>query len=406
VRPRSPRFRTRLLAILLAFALVPAALLTVAWGAALWRTAPLVTGSRAWERIATSGENAIAAARQGRLTAQQRAALEAHEQELRSSLEQARRYRYLAARTAVALAIGAFVALGLLALIASRVAGHLSRQLSRPIDELVGWTDRIAHAEALPETPKRRGAPEFETLRRGMRRMGEELADARRQAVEAERLRAFRESARRVAHELKNPLTPIRLAASRIAASPDPQLREPIDVLNTETERLERMARSFAQFGRMPEGTAADVDIAELTRYAAVSMVPRPIELKVDVEPGLPMVRGHYDSLAGAISNVVLNAAEACGENGQVSVRVSNAIVDGTRAVRVAISDTGRGIAPAKLDEIWEPYITDKPGGTGLGLAIARQAVLAHGGSVGAQSTPGKGTTVELVIPVRLPTAD
>lgn len=403
MRPRSPRFRTRLLAILLAFALVPAALLTLAWGAALWRTAPLVTGSQAWERIASSGENAIAAARQGRLTVQQRAALEAHEQELRSSLEQARRYRYLAARTAVALAIAAFVALGLLALIASRVAGHLSRQLSRPIDELVGWTDRIAHAEPLPETPKRRGAPEFETLRSGMRRMGEELADARREAVEAERLRAFRESARRVAHELKNPLTPIRLAASRIAASPDPQLREPIDVLKTETERLERMARSFAQFGRMPEGAAADVDIAELTRYAAVSMVPRPIQLNVEVEPGLPLVHGHYDSLAGAISNVVLNAAEACGAQGQVSVRVSNATLNGTRAVRVAISDTGGGIAPAKLDEIWEPYITDKPGGTGLGLAIARQAVLAHGGSVGAESTPGEGTTVELVIPVRPP---
>jgi methyl-accepting chemotaxis protein len=182
VRPRSPRFRTRLLAILLAFALVPAALMTLAWGAALWRTAPLITGSRAWERIAVSGENAIIAARQGRLTARQRAAVDAHEQELRSSLEQARRYRYIAARTAVALAVAAFVALGLLAIIASRVAGHLSRQLSRPIDELVGWTDRIAHAEPLPETPKRRGAPEFETLRRGMRRMGDELQAARRQA--------------------------------------------------------------------------------------------------------------------------------------------------------------------------------------------------------------------------------
>jgi hypothetical protein len=155
---RPPRFRTRLLAILLAFALVPAALLTLTWGVTLWRAAPLFTGSGAWEQVANSGARALAAAREARLTRAQRVALDAHEQELRSSLELARRYNYLAGRGAVALALAALVALGLLALIASRVAGHLSRQLSRPLDEIVGWTEKIARFPTRPDAAARRSS--------------------------------------------------------------------------------------------------------------------------------------------------------------------------------------------------------------------------------------------------------
>lgn len=400
---RSPRFRTRLLAILLAFALVPAAVLTLAWALTLWRAAPLVTGSAAWERIAASGEVAITAARQSRLSEQQRGAIESHEQELRSSLEQARRYNYLAGRTVVAAAAIAFIALVLLALIGSRVAGHLSRQLSRPLDELVGWTERIERGEPLPATAPRRGAPEFEMLRQRMRRMAAALEEGRRQALEAERLRAFRESARQVAHELKNPLTPIRLATSRIAAAAGPELKDAVEVLTTETERLERVARSFAQFGRLPEGALADVDIAELARYAASSSTPPGVSVELDLQPDLPHVRGYYDALSGALANVFLNAVEASGGIGFVRVETRSTAIDGSPAVAVRITDSGKGMSAAKLERMWDPYITDKPGGTGLGLAITRQAILAHGGRVAATSSEGGGTTVELVIPFKPP---
>ncbi|CAN5150237.1 hypothetical protein BH23GEM2_BH23GEM2_18350 [soil metagenome] len=396
---RPPRFRTRLLAILLAFALLPAALLTLTWGVTLWRAAPLFTGSGAWEQVATSGAAALAAAREGRPTRAQRVALDAHEQELRRSLELARRYNYLAGRGAIAMALAALVALGLLALIASRVAGHLSRQLSRPIDEIIGWTEKIAHGEPLPDAARRRGAPEFETLRVRMRQMAAELEHGRQQALEGERLRAFRETARQVAHELKNPLTPIRLATERIASGASEDLTDAVSVLRTETGRLERMARSFAQFGRLPEGTAADVDMGELATYAASSTVPQDVEVRIDVAPGTPLVRGHHDTLAGALSNVLLNAVEACEGSGRIEVGVAPHVLNGTEVVRVTVTDNGRGIPAAKLGRIWDPYITDKPGGTGLGLAIARQAILAHGGTVFATSRIGEGTTIELTVP-------
>jgi signal transduction histidine kinase len=233
------RFRTRLVLILSLFAIVPALLLTLLWSGTVSTALPFVTGRSAWDSVAASGEKAIAAARQAPLTASQRRAIDAHERELRTSVEQARRYSFLAGRTVRVIAIAGILALLVLTGIASRVAGHLSRQLSRPLDELVRWTELIGHGEPLPPAPERtvvstqrkngddgttidvttskvRGAPEFETLRRSMREMVSELAHGRRQAIEAERLHAFRESARRVAHEIKNPLTPIRFALARL----------------------------------------------------------------------------------------------------------------------------------------------------------------------------------------------
>jgi signal transduction histidine kinase len=365
------------------------------------RAVPLVSGTRPWERVAESGRIAIEQARQGPLTPAQRAALDAHEQELRTSLLQASRFGFLAERVVPVIALFALVGTGLLVLLSSRVAGHLSRQMSRPLNELVGWTDLIGRGESLPEgAPRKRGAPEFDTLRRRMRRMARELESARAQEREAERVEAFRETARRVAHELKNPLTPIRFAVERLKRDAPAGLREPVEVLEVESARLEQMARSFSQFGRLPEGPPADVDMAELARYSARSMVAERVPLRLEIGEGLPMVRGHHDALARALSNVLLNAVEACREGGEVDVRVAKTRMEARDAVEVTVRDTGCGIPEAQLARIWEPYVTSKLGGTGLGLAIARQTVLAHGGAVDAASAEGQGTEIRFVIPV------
>jgi signal transduction histidine kinase len=394
-------FRTRLFLYLLLFAVVPASVVMLGGTLAASRAVPLVSGTRAWERVAESGRTAIEQSRRAPLTPEQRAALDAHEQELRASLLQASRFRFLAERVVPVIALFALVGTGMLALFASRVAGHLSRQMSRPLKELVGWTDLIGRGEALPENPPRkRGAPEFDTLRRRMRRMARELETARAQEREAERVEAFRETARRVAHELKNPLTPIRFAVERLKRDAPNGLREPVEVLEVESARLEQMARSFSQFGRLPEGPPADVDMAELARYTARSMIAERVPVRLEVAEGLPMVRGHHDALARALSNVLINAVEACREGGEVDVRVVKTRMDGRDAVEVAVRDTGCGIPAEQLARIWEPYVTSKVGGTGLGLAMARQTVLAHGGAVDAASAEGQGTEIRFVIPV------
>lgn len=396
-------FRSRVLVSLVLFALIPASGLLLG-GAELVRNAlPMLSGSKPWDHAAATGRKAIAAARAAKLTPEQSQAVEAHEQVLSNSLEQASRVGYLISRTVKITAAIAAIGIVLIALIAWRVAGHLSRQLGRPLNEVVEWTELIARGRPLPEGPPLRGAPEFEVLRRRMRKMAGALAAARQRELEAERLEAFRETARRVAHELKNPLTPIRLAVAslRRESESDARLADIVDVLETESRRLEVMARSFAQFGTLPEGTAAEVDMVELARAVAHSLRPGNVTVAVDADEELLLVHGYHDPLARALANVVINAVEACGDAGAVTVHVGRRERDGRQMVELSVRDTGSGIPVERIGSIWQPYVTSKAGGTGLGLAIVRQTILAHHGLVGARSTVGKGTEIVIALPVK-----
>jgi len=395
-------FRGRLFLILLGFALIPSILTSLAWSVSGSAVLPLVGATAAWDSAAASGDRASTALNDAPLSDAQRHALDVHEQMLRQSVVLSRQTEFVFRSAAKRLALATLFVVVVIGVIASRVAGHLSRNLSRPLQELVGWTERIGRAEPLPVNPPRRGAPEFEVLRTRMRDMAGELELGRARALEAERAAALRESARQVAHELKNPLTPIRFAVARLRRDAAPELAETVDVLQTESQRLETMARSFAQFGRLPEGPSAEVDVGELVRYTARATIPPEMEVDVDVATDVPMIHGHHEALARALSNVMLNAVDACreGGGGRVGVRVRCADLAGRASVEVAVSDTGCGIPRDRLIRIWDPYVTSKPGGTGLGLAIARQTVLAHHGLVAADSTVGVGTEIRFVLPV------
>ena len=417
-------FRGRLFTILLSFALIPSIVLTLSGGITSWWALKLVGAQSAWDSVAASGSRALGAARTAPLTADQRKALAQFDSTLNTNALQARRVSYIYRKSAALAVAGAIFSFMVLALLASRIAGHLSRNMSRPLQELVGWTERIGRGLPLPEGPPRRGAPEFEVLRQRMRDMSRELELGRTRAIEAERAAALRETARQVAHELKNPLTPIRFAIERLRRelpSLPSALAETVEVLDVESRRLEAMARSFSQFGRLPEGPQAAIDVGELVRYTARSTVPSDIALAVNIDESTPMIHGHHDALARALSNVILNAVDACrsapsGRQPEITVRVrplsGSAGVEGNGSpangngngasarVEIAVADSGCGISKEHLGRIWEPYVTAKPGGTGLGLAIARQTVLAHRGAVAAESTPGSGTIIRFVLPV------
>jgi two-component system nitrogen regulation sensor histidine kinase NtrY len=392
-------YRSRLFLILALFAIVPSIVLTLAWSGTMARLLPWVSSTAAWDSVAASGAKALKVARAAPRSADDERVLAEHEQQVATSVSYAHRFEFLTQRLVPVLLIAGLLGLAVLTLLASRAAGHLSRQLSRPLHELVGWTERIRRGEPLPAMADARGAPEFGVLRDGMRQMASDVAAGRRAAVEAERLAAFRESARQMAHELKNPLTPIRFAVERLKRGVPPELADAMEVLSTESARLEAMARSFAQFGKLPEGPASDVDVADLVRAAARTSVPSHLFYTVTAEPEVPLLHAHHDELNRAVGNVLLNAVEACGANGVIALRVSAPRVGDGREIVIAVHDTGVGIAPQRLGSIFEPYVTDKTGGTGLGLAIVKQTVLAHGGRVEAESTRGSGTEIRLIFP-------
>jgi nitrogen fixation/metabolism regulation signal transduction histidine kinase len=397
-------FRARLFLILLGFALIPTIVLSAAWELTVVRVLPVIGTIPAMEKIAQTGAQAVSAAREATLNQTQARALAEHQRALDEGLLGARQMEYLMTRQAPRLAAGvALLACLLLTLVASRVAGHLSRNLSRPLSELVGWTETIERGEPLPDVPPRKGAPEFVVLRNRMREMSTELRLGRVRALEAERATALRESARQVAHELKNPLTPIRFAIARLRRDAPNELGETIDVLEAESKRLEEMARNFAQFGRLPEGPRAPVDLGELARSVARSAISSERSLTVEVADDVPMVAGHVEALGRALTNVLLNAMEASPPASSIALRVSRTKRDGRPMVEVAVHDEGAGIPASRLERIWEPYVTHKAGGTGLGLAIVRQTLLAHDGAVEVESTLGRGTTMRLLLPADTP---
>ena len=251
-------FRRRIFLILVVMTTVPTVLAVAGWLVSVRRLLPAAGARASTERIATTARTLIDGVDTLHLTVHERALLRQHLDEVSASISLARRaetfLRYYTAGVAVViLLLGAGVLYA-----AVNVAGHLSRQLSRPIDELVGWTSLIRRQEPLPAAggPASRGAPEFEALRLALRELAGALASARERELEAERLRAFREVARRVAHEIKNPLTSMRIAVDqleRTAGRPDGRTDTAVQVLSAETDRLERLAKEFADFGRLPE---------------------------------------------------------------------------------------------------------------------------------------------------------
>jgi signal transduction histidine kinase len=390
-------YRPRLFLFLALFAVVPAALLTFAWGATMTRIFPLMAGKAAWDTVSTTGSKVIELARDSTRARSDTAAIRAHEQALANATTRAAQFELLAERAPSALLVASLILLGALAFVTVRVGGHLSRQLSRPLDELVTWTGLIARREPLP-TVEAKGAPEFGVLREGMKRMAAEIEEGRKAALDAQRLEAMRETSRQVAHELTNPLTPIRFAVARLKGKVPADLEETVAVLDAESARLDQMARSFAQFGRLPDGPVSEVDIAELVNGAVRVSLPDEMARGVSVVEGLSVV-GRSDALARALGNVLLNAVDACGKAGRVDVLATAGGPTGNGGVTIAVRDNGPGIDAAKLPTIWDPYVTHKAGGTGLGLAIVRQTVEAHGGRVEATSAPGRGTEIRILLP-------
>src|SRR5690606_4734676 len=245
------------------------------------------------------------------------AAVESHRRELSSSVVLARRWQFLGERVSALLPYAAFLLGVVLTALALWVGRRLAVQLARPIKELAGWAEQLPAGEPLP--PPRPGEArevrEVRALRDAMRVASIRIGEARARALETERVRAWGEMARRVAHEMKNPLTPLRLAAHRLARHPDAEgagaLREPLDVIREETERLEELARQFAVLGRPSTGPPSDVDVHELLERLLESDVPAHITVQLHSTPHVPLIHAHYDALQRAFRNLVRNAVEA-----------------------------------------------------------------------------------------------
>jgi two-component system nitrogen regulation sensor histidine kinase NtrY len=290
------------------------------------------------------------------------------------------------------------------------IALLLARGPVRRIQELAAEARKVARGEARPV--RVRGAGEIAELAQAFDDMLDDLAAMRGMLAATTRVAAWREVARRVAHEVKNPLAPIRAAVEtlrRLRARNDPEFDAYFDeatrTVLDEVHRISNIVTEFTRFARLPAPQPQDVDLADLARQV-VRLHEAGIEarLEVVVERVAPTVRCDRDQIIQVLTNLVQNALEAVkdlGKSGEVRVAVSS---EGASRVTVTVSDNGPGIAPEIAARLFEPYATTKRHGTGLGLAIAQRIAIEHNGELSSvQPGAPRGASFRLVLPVEGP---
>jgi nitrogen fixation/metabolism regulation signal transduction histidine kinase len=249
-----------------------------------------------------------------------------------------------------------------------------------------------------------RGQDELDELGRAFDGMVAELSHARSRLEYLQKVSAWQEVARRLAHEIKNPLTPVQLAVQELASKypgSDDAYRRLLDtsteILREEITGLRRLLDDFSAFSKLPEVEPSSIDLNTLV--AEILRLQPDWQPFVAVEPAAAAVPAMCDRtlFRRVIANLVENAmqaAQAVGTSPRIRIRV---VARGDRAV-VEVADNGPGVAEADRQRIFDPYVTQREGGTGLGLAIVRKIVIDHGGDVSVSNTPGGGAlfTVEL----------
>ncbi|MBC7202686.1 MAG: HAMP domain-containing protein, partial [Pusillimonas sp.] len=231
------------------------------------------------------------------------------------------------------------------------------------------------------------------------------------EVISANRTVAWAEVARRLAHEIKNPLTPIQLSAERLAMKLAPRLGETdaamlersTNTIVNQVASLKKMVDDFREYARTPPAQMQMLDLnflvsEVLTLYGwdpsagALRDDPRHVRIEAELEPGLPGIEGDPTQLRQVIHNLLANARDAVtlANDPDAKIRVqtklthsrTDATVEGSRAVRLTVSDSGPGFEPQVLNRVFEPYVTTKSSGTGLGLAIVKKIIEEHGGRI------------------------
>ena len=302
----------------------------------------------------------------------------------------------------------ALLVAGLAVVLAVVLSSWMAARVTRPVEQLAEAAREVAAGNWQTQLQVESG-DELGEMADAFNRMTRELTEQRERLVQAERVAAWRELARRLAHELKNPLFPLQITVENLLKSRehggeqfDEVFRESAGTLLAEIANLKAIIGRFSEFSKMPQPQLQPVDINELiskvlqVHQAQMGAEGRPaIASRLQLDGQLGKVAADPDLLRRALANLVLNAIDAMPGGGTLTLR--------TRAsnenIRIEVSDTGSGLSKEECDRLFTPYYTTKEHGTGLGLAIVQSVVSDHRGRITVHSAPRQGTTFVIELP-------
>jgi signal transduction histidine kinase len=291
-------------------------------------------------------------------------------------------------------------------MVGAGIGYYMAERIADPVNRLMRATTRIAHGD-LDARVLATSSDELRQLVDAFNRMAVDLQRQRQELERTNRLAAWADMARQVAHDIKNPLTPIQLNTEhlqRVHQDQGSPLGDVVDesaaIILGQVRLLRQIASEFSSFAASPAPKLRETNLADLVNEVVDPYRPGltgRISVTADLAPDLPMLRIDRMLIGRALTNVIENALHAMPGTGSLTVAVDR---DSEQTVRVRVMDTGVGMDADALGKIFEPYFSTKAVGTGLGLTIAKRNVEANGGTISVESNPGEGTTVTLRLPV------
>ncbi len=296
--------------------------------------------------------------------------------------------------------LGSFAVAAAVVLVASLIGIRFGFEITGPLYSLVKGTRELARDNLDYQIPPGRD-DEIGLVIRSFNRMVEDLRENRRQRLEAEKIAAWQEIARRLAHEIKNPLTPIQLTVQQLRdkySGNDPAYRKLVEdcteIVTEEVETLRSLVQEFAEFARMPSLSlsrhsldAVVEDVVRLYPEARIHLDLAPVRSDVDLD---------VEQMRRVLINLIENGIEAAGENGVLTIRTEEAETE----VKLLAIDSGPGVSEGDRERVFQPHFSTKEDGMGLGLTVVRSIVENHGGRVAVADAPEGGAQFEIVLPL------